>query len=42
MDEWIFFIFWLKDMKSELKNESKNTDCKSRDWNEGGSNFKPL
>ena len=31
----IFSIFWLKDMKSALKNESKDTGWKSRDWNQG-------
>ena len=38
----IFSIFWLKDMKSALKNESKDTGCKNRDWNQGRSDFKPL
>ena len=38
----IFSIFWLKDMKSALKNESKDTGWKSRDWNQGRSDFKPL
>ena len=38
----IFSIFWLKDMKSALKNKLKDTDWKSRDWNQGRSDFKPL
>ena len=29
-------------MKSALKNESKDTGCKNRDWNQGRSDFKPL